>query len=71
MPRTELRYRWRFYDEARGKHFVTRYHATEDQIRPRHADAVAVPGTEHLLELPDDLFANSAARIGASWKPPG
>ena len=59
MPRTELRYRWRYYDEVRKKHLVTRYHATEEQIRPRHPDATAVPGTEQVLELPDDLLKNS------------
>ena len=63
MPITLLRYRWRYFDPVRKKYCATRYHATEEEIRCEYPDAIAVPGTEHLLELPDDPLANSMSRF--------
>lgn len=55
MTKIEIRYNWRFFDEVRGKHFVTRYKCTEEFIRRSYPDAVAVEHTREELEILDDL----------------
>ena len=64
MHHTITRYRWRYYDEARGKHFTTSYHCTEAQIRIEHPDAEAVKGSRQELVLCEDPGATSMARFG-------
>ncbi len=59
-----IRYRWRYYDEARGRYFTTRYWCEESQIRIEHPDAVVVPGSEQRLVVPDDIRTNSTGRFG-------
>ncbi len=63
MP-ISIRYRWRFYDEARGRYFTTRYWCEEAFIRIQHPDAVQVPGSEQRLVVPDDIRTNSTGRFG-------
>jgi hypothetical protein len=63
MP-ISIRYRWRYYDEARGRHFVTRYWCEEAFIRIQHPEAVQVPGSEQRLDVPDDIRTNSTGRFG-------
>jgi hypothetical protein len=63
MSRTELRYRWRYIDQIRKKHWTTRHHATREEIEREHPDAVAVPGTKQILELAKDGLSNSMARF--------
>lgn len=66
MSATELRYRWRYFDPIRKKNCTTRYHATREEVEREHPDAIPVPGSEQLLELADDPFANSLAHIQSS-----
>ncbi len=61
-----IRYRWRYFDEARGKHFTTSYHCTEEQIRIEHLDAVAVDGSRQVLVLCEDPGATSMSRFGGA-----
>ncbi len=61
---TLIRYRWRYYDEARGRYFITRYWCEESLIRIEHPDAIVVPGSEQRLDVPDDIAANSTGRFG-------
>ena len=63
MSTTLLRYRWRYFDPVRKKTCTTKYHATADEIRQAHSDAVAVTGSEQALKLADDLLLNSMARF--------
>jgi hypothetical protein len=51
--RIENVYRWRYFDAARGKHFTTRYHCTEEAIRAEHPDAVPVPGSLEVRGIPE------------------
>jgi hypothetical protein len=63
MPTTLLRYRWRYFDPVRKKNCTIQYHATAEEMRKQHPDAVPVPGSEQVLELPDDALSNSMARF--------
>jgi hypothetical protein len=65
MP-TTIRYRWRYYDEARRKSFTTSYHCTEEQIRIEHPDAEAIEGSRQELVLCEDPGATSMARFGGA-----
>lgn len=53
MPKTIVRYCWRYHDPVRGRNFTTKYHCTEEEIRGRHPDAVAVENTREELVIPD------------------
>jgi putative SOS response-associated peptidase YedK len=61
---TQIRYRWRYFDEARGRHCVTSYRCSWDQIRVEHPDATPVDGSRQELELLDNWLANSTAKFG-------
>ncbi len=63
MHATIIRYRWRYYDEARRKFFTTSYHCRESQIRIEHPDAVQVEGSRQVLVVPDDIRTNSTGEI--------
>ena len=63
MLTTLLCYRWRYFDPVRMKICTTRYHATADEIRHEHPDAVAVTGSEQAHKLADDPLVNSMARF--------
>jgi hypothetical protein len=60
MP-TLIRYRWRYFDEVRGRSFTTRYWCEEAQIRIEHPDAVQVEGSRQELVVPDDVRTNSTS----------
>jgi len=64
---TEIRYRWRYYDDARGRHYVTRHYCTEAQIRTEHPDATPVEGSRQILELAENWLVNST---GVFQRPP-
>lgn len=63
MAQILVRYRWRYFDAARGRHFTTRWYCTEEEIRRGHPDATAVPGSEQHLRLADNPMASSTARF--------
>lgn len=64
MPRIEIRYVWRYYDEARRKWCRTSFHCTEAFIRIEHPDAKPVEGSRQELDLSDDpLTATSMAHF--------
>lgn len=54
MGKVEVRYRWRYYDEARRRWVNTRYWTTEERIRIEHPDAELIEGTRQELVLSDD-----------------
>jgi hypothetical protein len=51
---TILRYRWQYVDEISGRQVKTRHHASAEDFLRVHPDAKPIPGTEHVLELPDN-----------------
>ncbi len=64
MPKIEIRYRWKYWDEPRKKYLVTRHRCTEEMIRVEHPDAVAVEGTREELHISDEpLRATSMAHF--------
>jgi putative SOS response-associated peptidase YedK len=60
---TEIRYRWRYFDEASGRHCTTRHHCTESQIRVEHPDATPVDGSRDVLELTENWLVNSTSHF--------
>jgi hypothetical protein len=68
MPRLIVRYLWRYYDPIRKRTMTTRYYATEEEIRPRHPDAVAVEHTRQEMEVSDDILRGSFSPFGRPGK---
>lgn len=67
MP-TEIRHRWRFWDSARKQWCVTRYHASEADMRERHPDAEPMPGTEQEFVVTDGTaFVDPAHVYSRRW----
>lgn len=60
MPKIDIRYRWKYWDEPRKKHLVTAFHCTEEFIRKEHPDAVAVENTREELHLPDEPLRSTS-----------
>lgn len=58
MARVLIRYRWRYYDEIRGRWVTTRYKTEAEQIHKEHPDAMPVDGTREDLVIEDDRMAN-------------
>lgn len=57
MGKVEVRYRWRYYDEARRRWVNTSYWTSEERIRIEHPDAEPIEGTRQervLLDNPMD-----------------
>jgi hypothetical protein len=63
MTQMLLRYRWCYFNPVRNMNCTTRYHATEEEMRQRHPDAVPVPGSEEVLILAENPLANSMSRF--------
>lgn len=69
---TLILYNWRYWDEIRGKHIVTRWKATEEEIKRQHPDATPMLDTREIREVSDDPFDNSMGHLlrGSKDHPP-
>lgn len=64
VSRVKIRYRWRYYDELRGRYFTTRHWAAAEDFLPSHPGATPIEGTHQELVLSGDpLTATSMARF--------
>lgn len=69
--RTILRYRWQYIDELSGRQVKTRHHASAEDFLKVHPGAKPIPGTEHVLELPENPLASTGAgHVQRGWTPP-
>jgi hypothetical protein len=57
-----IMYRWRVRDSDTGEVRVTRYHATEAEIRRLYPDAEPEPGTLEERESDDNEFGTGIQR---------
>jgi hypothetical protein len=63
-------YYWMIRDERTGKMRKTRYLMTEETALERHPEAVKVPGTPEIRDLPetpDEFKANTTSSWQRNW----